>query len=104
MVRVVGTTCAHLLIFMALRLTSTSKVILIFENPFLTSIMAYLLIGERITIHEIFVFVLSTLGIILLSRSAKKGEADKDISGEALGVLLCLIAAVLANLSTLALR
>ena len=75
MVRVVGTTCAHLLIFMALRLTSTSKVILIFENPFLTSIMAYLLIGERITIHEIIVFCLSTLGIVLLSRSNKKADA-----------------------------
>ena len=69
MARVVGTTAAHLIIFMALRLTSTSKVILIFENPFLTSIMAYLIIGEQITIHEIIVFIMSTIGIVLLSRS-----------------------------------
>ena len=92
------------MIFMALRLTSTSKVILIFENPFLTSIMAYFLIGERITIHEIIVFCISTFGIVLLSRSSKKADAKKDISGEMLGVILCLVAAVLANLSTLALR
>ena len=82
MARVVGTTCAHLLIFMALRLTSTSKVILIFENPFLTSIMAFLIIGERITVHEVIVFIMSTIGIVLLSRSGKKGDDDKDVSGE----------------------
>jgi len=104
MARVVGTTCAHLLIFMALRLTSTSKVILIFENPFLTSIMAYLIINERITMHEIIVFIMSTIGIILLSRSSKQGDDKKELSGELFGVILCLIAAVMANLSTLALR
>ena len=73
MVRVIGTTLAHLLIFCALRMTSTSKVILIFENPFLTSIMAYLLIGEKITVHEIVVFCMSTVGIVMLSRSNQKG-------------------------------
>ena len=66
--------------------------------------MAYFLIGERITIHEIIVFYMGTLGIDLLSRSNKKADAKKDISGEALGVILCLVAAILANLSTLALR
>ena len=69
MIRVVGTTAAHLLIFMALRLTSTSKVILIFENPFLTSLLAYFIIGESITVHEVIVFAMSTVGIVLLSRS-----------------------------------
>ena len=104
MCRVVGTTCAHLLIFLALRMTSTSKVILIFENPFLTSILAYLIIGEKITIHEIIVFCMSTIGIIMLSRSNKASDDKKDVSGEMVGVGLCLIAAVLANLSTIALR
>lgn len=104
MIRVVGTTTAHLIIFMALRLTSTSKVILIFENPFLTSILAYFIIGETITIHEVIVFALSTIGIILLSRSNQKGEESKEFSGELIGILLCLLAAFLANLSTLALR
>ena len=73
MARVIGTTFAHLLIFCALKMTSTSKVILIFENPFLTSIMAYLLIGEKITVHEIVVFCMSTVGIVMLSRSNQKG-------------------------------
>lgn len=104
MIRVIGTTCAHLLIFMALRLTSTSKVILIFENPFLTSILAYFIIGETITIHEIIVFAMSTVGIIMLSRSNSASDSKKDVSGEMFGVGLCLIAAVLANLSTIALR
>ena len=89
---------------MALRFTSTSKMILIFENPFLTSVLAYLLIGERITKHEIVVFTLSTIGIILMAKSNKKKDAGKDVSDEAFGVGLCLLAAVLANLSTLALR
>ena len=104
MIRVIGTTCAHLLIFMALRMTSTSKVILIFENPFLTSIMAYFIIKERITKHEVIVFCMSTIGIIMLSRSAKKTDNKKEVSDEMIGVALCLVAAILANLSTLALR
>lgn len=104
MVRVVGTSIAHLLIFMALRFTSTSKMILIFENPFLTSVLAFFVIGERITKHEIVVFTISTIGIILLSNSSKKGDEKKDVSDEAFGVGLCLLAALLANLSTIALR
>ena len=104
MIRVVGTTIAHLLILMALRLTSTSKVILIFENPFLTSILAYFVIGESITIHEIIVFAMSTVGIICLTRSSKKEDSSKSVSNELLGVVICLVAALLANLSTLALR
>ena len=66
--------------------------------------MAYLIINERITMHEIIVFIMSTIGIILLSRSSKQGDDKKELSGELFGVILCLIAAVMANLSTLALR
>ena len=66
--------------------------------------MAYMLINERITIHEIVVFAMSTVGIVLLSRSGNKSDDKKEVSGELLGVILCLIAAVMANLSTLALR
>ena len=66
-VRVIATSISHLLVLMALKITSTSKVILILENPFLTSIMAFFLIGEKITAHEVFVFIVATVGIFFLA-------------------------------------
>ena len=65
--RVIGTTVSHILALMALKMISTSKVILILENPFLTSVMAYFIIGEAITAHEVIVFFIATSGIILLA-------------------------------------
>ena len=67
MVRAIGESVGHLLIFSAMKIMSASKVLLILENPFLISLIALLAIGEVITKHEIVVFVAATIGIILIS-------------------------------------
>ena len=66
-VRVVAESVAHLLLFSAFKIMAASKVILILENPFLISFIALLTIGESITKHEVVVFFLATIGIILIS-------------------------------------
>ena len=68
LVRAIGATLSHLFVLMAMRLLSISKVILILENPFMTSVLAYLFIGEKITKHEILAFCLVTVGIVLISQ------------------------------------
>ena len=90
---------------MALKIISTSKVILILENPFLTSVMAYFIIGESITKHEILVFFMATIGIILLAQAEEsKHSRHEKISDETIGIALTVVAAFLANLGSIALR
>lgn len=71
LMRVVGTSLAHLCCAASMKLIATSKVVLIFENPFLTALIAYAILGEPITKHEIVVFVMATIGIYLLTQGQK---------------------------------
>ena len=68
MARVVGTSLAHICCAAAMKLIATSKVVLIFENPFLTALLAFVLLSEPISKHEIVVFFLATSGIFLLTQ------------------------------------
>ena len=105
LMRVVGTSLAHLCCAAAMKLIATSKVVLIFENPFLTALIAYAILGEQITKHEIIVFLMATTGIYLLTQG-QKSEVKIDDSGsnELLGISLAIIASILANLGAIALR
>ena len=67
MMRVVGTSLAHICVAAAMTLVATSKVVLIFENPFLTALLAYALLSEPISKHEVVVFVMATAGIFMLT-------------------------------------
>ena len=67
-IRVIAETVSHLLLFSAMKIMAASKVILILENPFLMSIIAFVTIGESITKHEVLVFILATIGIVLISQ------------------------------------
>ena len=64
----VGTSLAHIFILAAMKLIATSKVVLIFENPFITALLAFIVLKEPISKHEIFVFFLATTGIFLLTK------------------------------------
>ena len=68
LMRVVGTSLAHICCAAAMKLTATSKVVLIFENPFLTALLAYVILHEPISIHEVVVFFMATVGIFLLTQ------------------------------------
>ena len=67
LMRVVGTSLAHLCCAGAMKLIATSKVVLIFENPFLTALLAYMILAEPISSHEMCVFILATSGIFMLT-------------------------------------
>ena len=68
LMRVVGTSLAHLCCAGAMKLIATSKVVLIFENPFLTALLAYMILAEPISSHEMCVFILATSGIFMLTQ------------------------------------
>ena len=105
LMRVVGTSLAHLVLSAAMKLIATSKVVLIFENPFLTALLAFVILEEPISSHEIVVFFLATAGIFLLTQGQDQGKKFKDDGwNEITGITLACIASVLANCGALALR
>lgn len=116
-VRVVAESVAHLLLFSAFKIMAASKVILILENPFLISFIALLTIGESITKHEVVVFFLATIGIILISQDEvgadKKSSRPKmaahhpneyDWEQDIYGIAIALVAATIGNFGIVAIR
>ena len=79
LIRVISETVSHLLLFSAMKIMAASKVILILENPFLMSMIAFFTIGESITKHEVFVFILATIGIALISQDEVTPQKSSKI-------------------------
>lgn len=86
--------------FFAVKFTELSKIVIILYNPFLTSLMSYLLIGERVTKHDLFAFFLGVTGIALLTDPFSNIKGVNDL----IGCMLALLSAVIFNLGFIALR
>ena len=100
-----------------MKIMAASKVILILENPFLISLIALLTIGEGITKHEILVFILATVGIILISQDEPEPEKksfrprqkvhhpnEYDWERDIYGVAFALAGACVSNFGIVAIR
>jgi len=95
---------------MALKYTTASKVTLIIENPIITSFIAYFTISEAITVNEIFVFVMTTLGVYLIAQS-KRVPGSKvpdshalDPDWELVGLCLSFVGAMIGNIGIISMR
>ena len=86
--------------FFAVKFTELSKIVIILYNPFLTSLMSYLLIGERVNRHDLLSFLLGVTGIALLT------DPFSDLKGinDLIGCFLALMSAVIFNFGFIALR
>ena len=117
LIRVMSETISHLLLFSAMKIMAASKVILILENPFLMSMIAFFTIGESITKHEVFVFILATIGIALISQDEvtpqKSSKIPKqtphhpneyDWERDIYGVGFAVTGAVIANIGMISVR
>ena len=65
--RIIGSCLGFMLEIFALQFIPVSKAVLIINNPFLTSIIAYLFIGEKSSKHDMISFMVCTLGVIFLT-------------------------------------
>ncbi len=65
--RVFGSASGFMLEVFAIELIPLSKAILIVNNPFITSIITYILIGESTSKHDLFCFGVCTVGVIFLT-------------------------------------
>lgn len=86
--------------FFAAKFTDLSKVVIILYNPFLTSLMSFLMIGERVTMHDLISFLLGVTGIALLTDPFSNIKGVSDL----LGCMLALLSAVIFNIGFIALR
>ena len=86
--------------FFAVKFTELSKIVIILYNPFLTSLMSYLLIGERVTKHDLLAFFLGVTGIALLTDPFSNLKGVNDL----IGCMLALLSAVIFNFGFIALR
>jgi drug/metabolite transporter (DMT)-like permease len=80
---------------------STSVTLLILENPFVPGILAYLVANENITNREWVVFVLATIGLVLLS---SKASESKQQGMESVGIALVCVASAIQSLGIISLR
>lgn len=86
--------------FFSIKFTDLSKVVIILYNPFLTSLMSYLLIGEKVNKHDLLSFFLGVTGIALLTDPFSKFKDLNDL----IGIFLALLSAVVFNIGFIALR
>jgi drug/metabolite transporter (DMT)-like permease len=66
-IRVIGSCFGFMFEIFALDFISVSKIVLIINNPFLTSVISFLLIGEISSRHDLLSFLVCTIGVILLT-------------------------------------
>eukprot|EP00347_Sterkiella_histriomuscorum_P017150 403350477 len=86
--------------FFAIKFTDLSKIVIILYNPFLTSIMSYLIIGEKVNRHDLLSFFVGVLGIGLLTDPFAKLRNVDDL----IGISLAFLSAVIFNIGFIALR
>ncbi|TNV78495.1 hypothetical protein FGO68_gene5241 [Halteria grandinella] len=103
-IRVLGSCGGFMMQIFALDFIPVSKSVLIINNPFLTSLISFVLIGERSSKHDYFCFFLCTIGVILLTdpfqESLNKGDDLKNM----IGTSLAFISSLSFNISYVALR
>ena len=71
--------------------TDLSKVVIILYNPFLASVMGYILIQERVTKHDLVAFFIGVIGVALLTDPFSHFKGFNDLIGIALAFLSAVI-------------
>lgn len=100
--RVFGSFFGFMLEIFALDFIPSSKAVLIVNNPFLTSILSYFLIGEVSSKHDMISFLVCTLGVTLMCDPFNDSKPSSDT--EYIGTILAVLSSISFNLSYLALR
>lgn len=80
--------------------TDLSKVVIILYNPFLASLMGYLLIQEKVTKHDLIAFFVGVIGVALLTNPFSNYKGWSDM----IGIALAFLSAVVFQIGFIALR
>ena len=108
--RVIGSTIANTIQQYALKYLSSSKSLLLMENPFIPGLMAWFLAGEAITGRETFIYAMVTAGLYCISykegamQKPAPESLDKDLSYEIIGIALTCVASGVQAVGIIAMR
>lgn len=86
-VRCLSAFIGFVLEFIAAKFTDLSKIVIVFYNPFLTCLMGYLMIGERVNKHDLLSFFLGMLGIAFITDPFSSIKSPNDLIGIGIAVL-----------------
>ena len=100
-IRIFGSAMGFLLQIASIELIPISKSVVIIYNPFLASLLSFLIIGERLSVHDLFCFLFCTIGVIMLTDPFSDGV--KDVK-ELFGIMLAFLSSISYNISYIALR
>lgn len=100
-IRVVTSLLGFAFQIFSLEFISVSKAVIIIYNPFITSIIAYLLVNERMTKHDLVCFFACTIGVIFLTNPFSESNYNMK---ELIGTTFAIIASLSFNIGYAALR
>ena len=100
-IRIFGSALGYIFLVFSLEMIAISKTVVIVYNPFFASFISYMLIGEQMTNHDLFSFLLCTIGVICLTNPFSDRIHDLR---EWIGILSAVASSVSYNVSYVALR
>lgn len=101
LVRILGSAIGFIFQCFALEMISASKAVIVIYNPFITALVAWGIIGERISKHDVLCFFVCTLGVLFLTNPFS--DKVEDVK-EYIGMLLAFLASFFFNVGYVALR
>lgn len=100
-VRSLGSAMGFICMVFSLELIPISKSIILIYNPFITAIITYLCIGEKISKHDLISFLACTVGVGILTNPFSNEIHDFK---ELVGILFAFMSSLSFNISYVALR
>ena len=100
-IRILGSATGFIFQIMSLELISVSKSVIVIYNPFVSAILSYMLIGERISKYDVVSFLICTVGVGFLTNPFSEKLSTWS---EYIGIVLALVASIFFNIGYIALR
>ena len=88
----------------AMQTIAASKVLVIMDNPFIPGLLAFLVLGEAISILEIFMWTLTSVGIYLIAERESGEIATHTMDSQLVGIACMCVASLLNAMSLISLR
>ena len=88
----------------AMQTMAASKVLVIMDNPFIPGLLAFIVLGEAISILEIFMWTLTSVGIYLIAERGSGEVKSHTVDSQLVGITCMCVASLLNAMSLISLR
>ena len=88
----------------AMQTMAASKVLVIMDNPFIPGLLAFIVLGEAISILEIFMWTLTSVGIYLIAERGSGEVTTHTMDSQLVGIACMCVASLMNAMSLISLR